>query len=273
MKKIIILGSTGMLGGYVARYFSGKYDITKINRDKLDATLSTTAAWKLFTTLQLIGCTNSTVVNCIGMIKPQVDKYGVLQAIAVNSVFPRLLEEYCKIWKANLIHITTDCVFSGKKGPYNEKSPHDALDVYGKTKSLGEPEDSSVIRTSIIGEEKVNKRSLVEWIKSSKGKTVNGYTNHLWNGVTCLQLAKVMDFIIENDAFWKGVRNLYSPTPVTKLELVNLVSEVYDLGITVNPTLAPEPCDRTLSSVYNECISFNIPELRDQILEMKNFSL
>jgi hypothetical protein len=97
-----------------------------------------------------------------------------------------------------------NCVFNGAEGGYVESSPHTAMDIYGRSKSLGESESATIIRTSIIGEELSNKLSLVEWVKSQAGKSVNGYLNHFWNGITCLQFAKICDYMLKNDLFWKG---------------------------------------------------------------------
>jgi len=268
--KIFVLGSNGMLGAYVSKYFSKNYKVENINRDKLDA--SNPYAANTYGILQFLPVEKDDfVINCIGMIKPQVDKYGAEAAIRVNSLFPRVLSKSCKERGAGLIHITTDCVFSGNQGPYHENSLHDALDVYGKTKSLGEPEDCMVIRTSIIGEEKINKRSLVEWIKSNAGKKVNGYINHLWNGVTCLQLAKAIDDIITRDVSWLGTRHVFTPQNMTKYYLVDQINQVYGLNMSVIPVTAKEACDRTMTSVYEP--RTEIPAIEQQIKEMKEFAL
>jgi dTDP-4-dehydrorhamnose reductase len=271
MINYIVLGYKGMLGRYMLRHLGKSPNhVVAIGREQIDA--DNAAPLDIRETLLSADCLSGdiVVVNCIGMIKPQVDKYGVERAIEVNSIFPRLLADVCQSLQFPLIHVTTDCVFSGRRGKYTETDAHDALDVYGKTKSLGEPDNCTVIRTSIIGEEVGQTRSLVEWIKSSAGKTVNGFTNHLWNGVTCLQLAKVVEQIVEIENCWQGVRHVYSPTDVTKLELVNLVSDTYNLGISVTPTEAKEPCDRTLRSNFP---LLQIPELSEQIKEMKDFKL
>jgi dTDP-4-dehydrorhamnose reductase/intein/homing endonuclease len=162
-----------------------------------------------------------------------------------------------------------NCVFDGTKGQYIEDDLQNATDVYGKTKSLGETTNATLIRTSIIGEEVGQSRSLVEWVKSNKDKTVNGYINHKWNGVTCLQWSKICQHIIDNNMFWNGVRHIKSPNVLNKHELVCLISDVYELNLTVNPFKTEKDFDMSLSSKYNTDIY--IPELIDQIIEMKNF--
>lgn len=162
-----------------------------------------------------------------------------------------------------------NCVFSGNDGNYNEKSPHDCIDVYGKTKSLGEPLNCTVVRTSIIGEEIEQGRSLVEWVKSMKNKGANGYTNHKWNGITCLQVAKVFEDIIENNKYWMGVKHIVSPNIVNKYVLVSTISDVYELNITINKAKDKNPIDRTMVSNYDT--DFDLPTIENQIKEMKEF--
>ena len=137
------------------------------------------------------------------------------------------------------------------------------------TKSLGEPENCMVIRTSIIGEEVGQTRSLIEWVKSQKGNTVFGFTNHFWNGVTCLQFAKICKETIEKNLFWVGTKHLHSNT-VSKKELVELISDSYNLNVTVTPKETELSCDRSISTIHDHEIE--IPSLKVQIDELKEFS-
>ena len=100
---------------------------------------------------------------------------------------------------------------------------HTATDIYGTTKSLGESQKSTIIRTSIIGEELTGQNSLLEWIKSNKNKTINGFANHYWNGVTCLTLSKIIKSIIDKKDYWTGVRHIFSPNTVTKYDLCKYI--------------------------------------------------
>jgi len=214
------------------------------------------------------------VINCAGVIKPRIAETGVAETIIINSVFPRLLADTCEALNIPLIHITTDCVFSGKQGFYKEDYIHDPTDIYGKSKSLGEPENCSVIRTSIIGEEPENKRSLLEWVKSQKNRSCKGFSNHLWNGVTCLQLAKVICQIIKENSFWSGCFHVYSPTDVNKYELLGMINEIYELDINIEETKAAEYCNRILRTHFPIALEkFQIPELRQQIQELKEYKL
>jgi len=267
--KVLILGSSGMLGKYVSAYFKTKYDnVLLVSRSDFEVNCHTNSESIRNLLKQNNIVENDIVINCIGLIKPQVDKYGLTLSIIVNSLFPNLLADECLKAKAKMIHITTDCVFSGKKGNYIETDIHDVYDVYGRTKSLGEPNNCTVIRTSIIGEEVGQKRSLVEWIKSNSNKEVNGFDDHFWNGLTCLQVAKVIDQIIKENNFWTGVKHIFS-NKVDKYELVNIVNSVYNLNIKINKKNSGNYCDRSMSSIYQN--NFNIPNLETQIEEMKQF--
>ena len=186
------------------------------------------------------------VVNCIGIIKPYCD--DVLTAVRVNAEFPHLLSE-------NTIQIATDCVYSGKKGGYVETDPHDATDVYGKTKSLGEASHIKNLRCSIIGPETKNHVSLLDWFLGQE--KANGFTNHLWNGVTTYHFSKLVQGIIREGIELPSVQHIVPGDVVTKAELLRIIAEAYNKDIPVTETEAPEAVDRTLAT--------NNPELNARI--------
>lgn len=267
--KIYVLGASGMLGRYVSTYFKNQgFYVVDINRDKLDASKITQEELhaKLF---HLELKKDDVIINCMGTIKPRIDALGDLNGILVNSVFPRLLANVSEAVGSHLIHPTTDCVYTGSKGSYDENDKYDVSDVYGMSKAIGEPNNCTVIRTSIIGEEVNQGRSLVEWVKSSANTTVNGFTNHYWNGVTCLQFAKVCEELIKNNNFWIGIKHIHSNT-LNKQELVETISDVYSLNITVTPVETAVPCDRSMSTIHDTGIK--VPTLKQQIEEMRDFS-
>jgi len=269
--KIFVLGSKGMLGRYVTKFLQlyPYYEIIELNRNVIDAAEMTHDRFR--TKMNIWGLIEGDVIiNCMGIIKPKVEIEGDLKTILINSIFPRVVADICKEMGAHMIHPTTDCVFSGERGLYSEVDIFDVGDIYGMSKAMGEPPTATCIRTSIIGEEVGQSRSLVEWIKSNANKTVNGYINHFWNGMTCLQFAKVCKHIIDTKLYWLGVRHLHSNIH-DKRELVSMISDVYNLNVTVNPKEA-EKCDRTLCSVYSAGERFAIPSLYQQILDMRDFS-
>lgn len=274
--KVVVLGSTGMLGRYVFYYLKKEFSVNSLNRDKFDAALmlSERTLNIMFNSFDIRK--NDVIINCIGIIKQRKD-ISNLEYVRTNAEFPLILADAAKKAGIKVIHITTDCVFNGIEGNYTETSIHNAEDVYGKTKSLGEPNNCTVIRTSIIGEELKSGLSLIEWVKSNANKEVksnankevNGFLNHRWNGITCLQYAKICEKIIHNNLYWSGVKHIYSPTSVTKAELVQMISNVFDLNIKVNLIDAPTKCDRTLSSLHPPM--FVIPELLEQLKELRDF--
>jgi dTDP-4-dehydrorhamnose reductase len=269
--KIFIFGSNGMLGTYMTSYLSKMYNVVPINRLHYDL-----SNIQIQTLKELLLSKNiekeDIVINCAGVI-PQASKQRDLYKnlyYRINSMFPVMLSMICNEFGANMIHITTDCVFDGKLGGYNETSEHTETNDYGVSKSLGELCDATIIRTSIIGEEIINKRSLLEWVRSNQNGSINGYVNHHWNGVTCLELAKVVLELVESGIYWKGVRHVFSPTSVTKCELVNMINDVYGLGIKIKPH-ETETVDKTITTVYDK--RFQIKDFLEQIKELYQYQI
>jgi dTDP-4-dehydrorhamnose reductase len=263
--KIILLGSDGMLGSYLNSVLSLNHSVLALTRKNIDLSLCESSLTSFFEKIVNPG---DVIVNSAGIIKQR--DFKIEEMIKVNSILPNFLGGLKHEIDCEVIHITTDCVFSGRAGKYDENSKHDCLDEYGKTKSLGENNINTNIRTSIIGEEQRNKRSLLEWVKANKNQKVDGYTNHLWNGVTCLELSKLIEEIIDKKSFWRGVKHVHSPNTVSKYELVSMISDVYELNLKVSQKETSESCFRDLSTVYENCISSN---LYQQLLEQKKFSL
>jgi dTDP-4-dehydrorhamnose reductase len=276
--KIFIFGSNGMLGTYISSFLSKKYNVRKFTRNDYDISNLSINKLKLLLldNFKESGLKkNDIVINCAGVI-PQASKQIGLNTrlyFTINSLFPVVLGEICNKYRAKMIHITTDCVFSGIDGNYDETAIHDEKNEYGVSKSLGEICNATIIRTSIIGEELRNKRSLLEWVKLNKNKEINGYKNHLWNGVTCLQLAKIIDSMITKMIFWKGVRHIFSPSPVSKFELVSIINNIYNLNIKINEYETDKHVNKTLTTIFDTNSTFQLPDVKEQIIEMKNYTL
>lgn len=264
--KIVIFGSTGMLGTYCMKYFTQqKYEVMGIDRKMLDLTSDTkTIIDFLRTNIKK----SDIIINAAGVIKQRFSPEENM--VKVNSIFPHILSNFKIESGCEIFHITTDCVFSGKKGQYSELDEHDATDLYGISKSNGEPKNLSVIRTSIIGEELNNKLSLIEWCKSKKGENVKGYVDHFWNGVTCLNLAGYMNHLIINSFFHKGVKHYFSPNSTNKNNLLCMINKIYDLDMIISPMFAGK-CDRTLINYkgYDTTKS----TIEEQLLELKEFDI
>jgi dTDP-4-dehydrorhamnose reductase len=188
------------------------------------------------------------VLNCIGIVKALEEKSGRRLNIQLNALLPQQLYEIC--WKrgARLIHISTDCVFSGEKGHYREDDPSDADDDYGKTKYLGEVSGPGALtlRTSFIGRELSGANGLLEWFLAHKGGTVDGYTNAIFSGFPTLHLAWIIADIINNHKDLNGLYHL-SSQPISKYKLLTLINQAMRLNIEVKEY--PDfHCDRSLDS-------------------------
>ncbi len=264
--KVFIFGAKGMLGRYVRSVLSEHYAVAPLMRKDFDlARLKHLDGFLSGLDMQK----NDIAVNCAALLKDRIKEFGIEKTIRVNTLFPRALLAYCRGVGARLIHISSDYLFSGRRGKYNEKDFHDAVDDYGKTKSLGEPETAAVIRTSIIGEEVDQNRYLLEWVRSQKGE-IRGFVDHWWNGVTCLQLANIIKQMIDTNLFWNGARHIFSPDTISKYQLVSIIKDVYEVRLRITPHNAGY-CNRSLCTLYD--VPYEIPPIYEQIVEMKSFSL
>lgn len=264
--RIFILGSSGMLGTYLKSFLQSEYELICPNRKDIDFCDDESKIKKFFKDKSI--CANDIIVNAAGIIKQR--KPDLIEMIKVNSLLPHILSNIKDETNCKVIHVTTDCVFSGKKGKYSETDIHDCEDEYGKSKSLGENKKLTIIRTSIIGEEVNNKLSLCEWVKAQNNKTINGFTNHFWNGVTCLELCKTIYQIIQSNDFWSGVRHFHSPNTLSKYELIKIIGKYFNINFKII-AVESDPCFRDLTSIYK--IDYNINNLEEQIKEMAQYKI
>jgi len=285
MAKVLVLGSTGMLGSQVMKtlkekghtvkgtirpYSSQQPLATAIKSQHSDRTegLVTFDAYhdREMALIPMLDWADY-VINCIGIIKPFMNKY-MAASIKVNSIFPRMMAQMIEKFdgKTKFIHITTDCVYSGQQPTASvESTPHDALDEYGKSKSLGEPVDTCmVLRTSIIGEEMDKHASLISWVKSQKGEEIDGYSHHLWNGVTTAQYADVIHQIMEKELFEIGLFHVHSNT-VNKFQLMNMLNERFDLSLKINEVEGFPVVNRALATEKGLMDKLEILPLSEQI--------
>ena len=262
MLKIAIIGSSGMLGSALSKYFENRDVLVyEFNRSGV-ATVPGNECFKLeiselpcsFKNLKKIEV--DYIVNCIGMIKQLIninDKNSVKLAYRLNADFPHELNMFAKSQDIKVIQIGTDCVFSGTSGMYSENSPHDPVDIYGVTKNIGESsaDSSMILRCSIIGKELETSNSLLSWVLSRKMYSeINGFTNHFWNGLSTLHFAKIVNGIIKNQIYENGVFHLVPADFLNKYELIKLITDKYgrnDLKINKFETL--NPVNRILTTV------------------------
>jgi dTDP-4-dehydrorhamnose reductase len=294
--KILILGTSGGLGSMLFSYFSQfdnyelrgsirnkKFFAKKVNRTRLyffDVE-NDDIFQKIFSKFK-----PDYIVNCIGILnkpRPDGDKIKIHQSIIINSIFPYKLAQAARKIESKIIQITTDCVYSGNKGRYTENDFHDALDVYGKTKSLGEIHNDNFlnIRCSFIGPELEKKINLLEWfLNHSPGTKINGFSHHKWNGITSLQFAQLCRRIIEKgEKFFKkliktsSVHHYLPNKSVSKYELLKIFNEVFKKDFKIKKVNnVGKPINRTLATQYRllEDKSGPIP-MKRAIQELKNY--
>ena len=199
------------------------------------------------------------IVKAVGITKPFAHDQNATEvenAIRINSVFPYELSAAARVTGATVLQIATDCVYSGQKGAYSEKDPYDPLDVYGKTKSLGETlhPETRCIRCSIIGPELNSRSYLFEWFRSqATGAEIKGYINHRWNGVTTLHFGKLCAGIIKSRIALPHVQHAVPTATISKYELLKCFAEQFNRSdLTITPTEASTLVDRTLSTVHDD---------------------
>ena len=176
------------------------------------------------------------IVNCIGMIKQREASKAAIPSITLNSLLPHKLAEWAGGWGGRVFHFSTDCVFSGRDGGYTETSPSDAEDLYGKSKYLGEVavENALTLRTSIIGRELANFRSLLEWFLSQKGKSVRGFKKVIYSGVTTNYMADLVSRIVSEHPTLYGLYQVTSPA-ISKFDLLCMIRDAFRLDIEIVP--------------------------------------
>lgn len=261
----MVLGATGMLGHTCREILSDESRLEVIGTSRQSSSgLISFDPLKENINLLLDQVKPEWVINCIGIIKSQIDSgssRSTENALLVNSLFPHQLASHSGF---RVIQIATDCVYSGDKGSYKESDAHDALDVYGKTKSLGEVnfEHFHNLRSSIVGFEIRHFRSLLEWFRSQPQMSkIDGYTNHFWNGVTTHHFAKVARGIIFEDVITFNLAHLCPSGTISKFSLLQLFGVHFnrkDLVIRRHET--QHSVDRTLSTA-NESLNHTLWEV------------
>ncbi|MBN2399730.1 MAG: SDR family oxidoreductase [Candidatus Aminicenantes bacterium] len=249
--KIIVLGGEGMLGHKVLQILSVRYPETKctilgslsdsfyhgIPLFKPEVTRERVNAMDLLAMRKLLEKDKPDfIINCIGIVKQRDEGKMAIPSITINSLFPHLLTDWAATWGGRLIHFSTDCVFSGKRGNYSEDDLSDAEDLYGKSKYLGEVAafNALTLRTSIIGRELSNFKSLLEWFLAQKGKKAKGYKKVIYSGVTTNFLAALVGRIISEQPKLSGLYQVTAPA-ITKYDLLSRIRNAYDLDIEIIP--------------------------------------
>ena len=277
--KVCVLGAGGLLGHMLIRVLSESNDVFGTTREKpkissplakflpqekwiggVDASIPHSVE-KIFDTDQF-----DVAINCIGLIKQRGSLVSDREMMAINGEFPHHLAQIANNHDTQVIHISTDCVFSGTKGSYLESDTPDPVDIYGKSKLLGELVDSNnlTLRTSHIGRELTVKKSFIEWLVSQKGGHVNGYSHAIYSGLTTQTLARTISKLLLGNSHLTGLFHV-SSQPISKLEIINKLNKLLDLELTVTPDASVQ-INRSLNSEKFQNATSISPQTWDEML-------
>ncbi|RDB41815.1 SDR family NAD(P)-dependent oxidoreductase [Halomonas sp. DQ26W] len=279
--KLLIIGANGMLGGSLHRYFSSDAgyqvmgsvrSLQAADRIKIMGFNNIYCQVEASKPPSIITALSSFkpdyVLNCVGIIKQLSVSDSPVSSIKINSLFPHELAEICSEYKAKLIHFSTDCVFSGETGYYQESDIPDARDIYGKSKLLGEVDYGGhlTLRTSIIGHEIDSPISLIGWFLSQKN-SINGYDKAIFSGFPTVYVAEFLDRYVFNGENISGLYH-FSSDPISKHELLKIVNEKYSLGINIQRNIEFK-IDRSLNSnLLRKELSFTPPSWNELVDKM-----
>lgn len=258
--RILVFGGDGMLGHMLVRVLGRTHNVYATVRQSETAIPKTGICEqeRILTSIDAVDydmvaraiadVSPDVVINAVGVIKHRDESKDKRRSIDINSIFPHRLAALTRECNARFVTFSTDCVFRGDSGAYTERDQPDALDVYGKSKALGEvyEKGSLTIRTSIIGRELKASRSLVEWVISNRGGAVNGFANAMYSGFTTLELSRIVDLLLSKHSGLEGLYHV-SSDPVSKFELVGLINKHLDLEISIGRD-EEFVLDRTLNS-------------------------
>lgn len=260
--QILVLGGTGMLGHKMFQRLRKRFPETHctIRGSIHDAALERIEAFQAGNVCEQVDVADyaglqrllrdhqpKVIVNCVGVVKQRHEAQEALPSIIVNALLPHQLAETCSVWGGKLVHISTDCVFSGRRGGYRETDPTDAEDLYGRSKALGETvaENALTLRTSIIGRELFHFQSLLEWFLAQDHARVRGFQRAMYSGTTTSELAAVVGDIIKDHPRLTGLYQVTGPT-VSKYELLSLLRDAYRLDVEIIPD-NEFSCDRSMN--------------------------
>jgi len=244
---VLVLGASGMLGNAVLRLFvqSPGYQVfgsvrssgalRLLPKDLHPSVITDVDVENIDSLMRLFAVVHpDVVINCVGLVKQLAEADDPLAAIPINALLPHRLARLCEVAGARLVHMGTDCVFSGEKGMYTEADASDAKDLYGRSKYLGEVDypHAITLRTSIIGHELDSARSLIGWFLAQTG-SVRGYKRAIFSGLPTVEVARVIrDHIIPHPE----LHGLYhvSADPINKFDLLTLVAQIYGKAIDIS---------------------------------------
>lgn len=283
--RILILGGDGMLGHQLFKHLQPRHDVRVTLRQDL-AAYAESGLFNLENAYSGIDVRSlervievsadfrpQAVINCVGIVKQRSSAKEIIPSLEINALLPHRLAVLCKTMGSRLIHLSTDCIFSGKKGMYTESDLSDAEDLYGKSKFLGEVHDSHclTLRTSIIGSELTRKKSLLEWFLGQRG-TVKGFRNAIFSGFTTIEMSRIIEKMLLSHPEARGVYQVSSDY-INKYDLLTLIKEKMHLEVEIIPDDSFH-CDRSLDSTrFRRDFNYTPPTWKTMVEELnKDFT-
>lgn len=268
-ERIVILGGRGSIGRFLCAYFERQgLNPVPLSRQEIEIVPENHArVFDLVTQFK-----PSLILNLAGLIREHTLTRPAEDSFHLNGSFPQNAARHFSELQIPFVHLSTDCVFSGKNGPYSEATASDAEDIYGRSKAAGESAQAMVLRGSFLGPGlPTQKHGFFEWILAQKGKKISGFDNVFWNGITYLTLAKVIEFVATERAFQPGIYHLASVDELNRADLIAMVSRIFELGIEVTHETSPNPLDRRLIAKNDHFSKILNKKIEDQLYELRGF--
>lgn len=272
--RILVLGSGGMAGHVITlslRNYNDRYEVSDVSRGQNSIRPKILLDVSDFKGLEesYLKYKPDVIINCIGILNETAES-NPDQAILLNSYLPHFLERLASKSNCRVFHISTDCVFSGDKGNYEENDTKDGQGFYAQSKAIGEINNSKdlTIRTSIIGPElKLGGIGLFHWFAQQQGE-IKGYTNAFWSGVTTVELGKAINHAIEQNL--TGVYHLVNNEKISKFDLLNLLKNEFKSSITHIKAFDDYRVDKSLLNTRGD-FNYEVPSYRIMVKELKGW--
>jgi dTDP-4-dehydrorhamnose reductase len=279
--RVLVLGAGGMLGHMLCRVLGERHDVLGTTRGShLEGTplerFLPTDRWvpgvdarQIDSVVAALAMVRpDAVVNCIGIVKQLAEAQDPIRCIECNALFPHRLAALCRAVGARMIHLSTDCVFSGRRGNYTERDIPDPVDLYGRTKLLGETGagDALTIRISIVGRQLDQCSSLFEWARAHRGGVIRGFDRAIYTGLTTMAMARVIDELLIDHSDLSGIWQVASE-PITKYQLLCELNDKANLKLSIDRDTTLE-CDRSLdASAFRNRTGVRVPSWAEMMRE------
>jgi len=289
MKRVLVLGVNGLIGHTMYRKLKqegfevfgtmrrAKIEFMQYDFLQADTIIDGLDVQEISNVSEVIlQIQPSVVVNCIGITRRKDEISNSIQAIKINALLPHQIAKICQDMSIRMIHLSTDCVFSGDFGLYTEDSIPDASDMYGRTKAMGEVLDNPnclTLRSSFLGTEISDRTELLEWLLSQKGRTIKGYTKAIYSGVSTVYLSSVITEILRHYPQLSGLYQIAPDTPISKYDLLCIAKNAFNIDVEIveNDSFVS---DKSLSGArLKKVMNYRVPSWHDMLQELAEWDL